>query len=221
MADGAAEPLVAPSEVLRTQPFDWDSSPVMRGLLRLRTQMVSTSYVHGTDVDVRRGYFAFDCSSLVEWVLRDSTAQAYSDLRRGLSYRPLARDFVNYVSTLPPRVNRNGWKRVERVVDAQPGDIIAWLKPKFIKSENTGHVAVIVLAPRLRSPHDTAYVMRIADSSRIPHEDDSRGGQPGFGYGTILIETNPANGAPTGFSFAGSRAAHAFGSKIVIGRPLR
>jgi hypothetical protein len=88
--------------------------------------------------------------------------------------------------------------RGARVADAQPGDVIAWLKPKFLKSINTGHVAVIVQAPRLRGPYDTAYVLRVADSSRLRHEDDSRGGRGGFGYGTILVEASPSTGAPSG-----------------------
>jgi hypothetical protein len=53
------------------------------------------------------------------------------------------------------------------------------------------------------------------------HEHDSRNGRAGFGYGTILVETNASTGAPSGFSFSGSRAAHAFGTKITIGRPLK
>lgn len=219
--DAPRPPEPSATEALRTAPLDWEASPLMKGLGRLRSKMTSSAYVHGIDVDVRSGYYAFDCSGMVEWVLRDSAPVAYSGLRRGLAYRPLARDFVNFIGTVTTERKRTGWVRVARVADALPGDVIAWLKPKFIKSENTGHVAIIVQPPRLRSPYDTAYVLRVADSSRLRHEDDTRGGRGGFGFGTILVETNPATGSPTGFSFAGSFAEHAFGTKIVIGRPTK
>lgn len=215
------EPTVSVSETLRTATIDWDSSCVMRGLGLLRSKMKTTAYVHGIDIDVRRGHYAFDCSGMVDWVLRDSAPVASRSLRQGLGYRPLARDFVSRIARMAPGAEAGGWKRVARVADAEPGDVIAWLKPKIIKSQNTGHVAVIVQRPRLRGPYDTAYLLRIADASRLMHEDDSRGGRGGFGYGTILVETNAATGAPSGFSFAGSRASHAFGTRVVIGRPLK
>jgi hypothetical protein len=215
------EPVVSPREALRTESIDWDSGGVMRGLWRLKSNMRTTTYVHGIDVDVKRGHYAFDCSGMVDWLLRDSAPVAHRSLRQNLDYRPLARDFVNRVARMEPGATQGGWKRVARVADARPGDIIAWLKPKIVKSKNTGHVAVVIQSPRLRSAYDTAYLVRVADSSRLAHEDDSRNGRGGFGYGTILVETNPATGAPSGFSFAGSRASHAFGTKVVIGRPLK
>lgn len=211
----------SPNEVLRSEPLEWEHSPLMRGLFRIQSKLKTTAYVHGIDVDVRRGYFAFDCSGMVDWVLRGSTPVAAQSVRRGLTNRPLARDFVNRIASLAPNEISGGWKRITKVVEAQPGDVIAWVKPKFIKSENTGHVAIIVQRAIVRNPNDTAYLLRIADSSRLIHEDDSRQGRGGFGFGTILVETNANTGAPSGFHFSGSRANHAFGTQVVIGRPLK
>lgn len=53
------------------------------------------------------------------------------------------------------------------------------------------------------------------------HENDTRHGRSGFGIGTILIETHPVTGVPSGFHFGGSQAQFALGTKIVLGRPLR
>ncbi len=205
----------------RKQSLDWDVSHMMRGLKRLDSKVKTTAYVHGIDVDTRRGYYAFDCSGMVEWVLRDSAPAAYQSLRQRLSYRPLARDFVERVAGIAPGGERGHWKRVARLAEAEPGDVIAWLKPKIVKSQNTGHVAIVVQRPQPLGPSDTAYLVRVADSSRLIHENDSRRGRGGFGYGTILIETDSKTGAPTGFSFSGSRAQRIFGTKIVVGRPLR
>jgi hypothetical protein len=101
------------------------------------------------------------------------------------------------------------------------GRLVAWLKPKILRSQNTGHVAILVHAPLVRAPGDSAYLLRVADSSRLMHEDDTRHGRGGYGIGTILLDTDPKTGSPTGFSFAGSRATHAWGSRIVIARPLK
>jgi hypothetical protein len=213
---------VSAAEQLRDASVDYENSPVMRGLFRLKKSAIHSPYIHGIDVDVRRGYYAFDCSGMVDWLLQRTCPVASQSLRAGHATRPLARDFVETIAQLAPGQSRGGWLRVSRVSEARPGDVIAWLRPKFIKSENTGHVAVIILPPEQRSPFDSAYLVRVADSSRLHHQDDIRlGGANGFGFGTILVESNPASGAPSGFSFAGERAKHAWGTKVVIGRPLR
>ena len=222
--EAAREPLPEPlpaSEWLLAQPVDWEANAVMRRIRAMRLGMKETRYVHGIDVHVRRGYYAFDCSGMVDFVLARAAPVARQTVRRGLASRPLSADFVRTLARIRPGTERGGWLRVGSVKQARPGDVIAWLKPKIIRSVNTGHVGILVLAPRLRETGDTAYLVRIADASRLRHQDDTRKDHDGFGFGTILVQTNLASGAPTGFSFAGSRARNAWGTKIVIGRPLR
>ncbi len=194
---------------------------MMRSIRTMMLGMKETHYVHGIDVHVKRGYYAFDCSGMVDTVLSRGAPMARRTLRRGLVSRPLSADIVRVLHRIPVGTERGGWLRVGDVRQARPGDVIAWLKPKFVKSANTGHTGVLVLEPRVRAAGDGAYLLRIADASRLMHQDDTRQGRDGFGMGTILVETDPATGAPSGFSFAGSHARHAFGTKIVIGRPLR
>jgi hypothetical protein len=217
------EPVVVPSpaELLVQQPIDWEQNSVMRVMRHMTDQMKETHYVHGIDVHVKKGYFAFDCSGMVDWLLRSATPVARQSLQRGLSSRPLARDFVFHLAAIEPGRERGGWLRIARMSDARPGDVIAWIKPKIVHSANTGHVAILVLEPRPRVEGDSAYLVRVADASRLMHEDDTRHGRGGFGIGTILIDTHPGTGAPSGFHFGGSRAEFTLGTKIVIGRALR
>ncbi len=211
----------APAELLEQESIDWEHNQVMRTIRRMTEQMKETHYVHGIEVHVKKGYFAFDCSGMVDWLLRGATPVARRSLQRGLESRPLARDFVQHLAVIEPGQERGGWLRIARIADARPGDVIAWLKPKIVHSANTGHVAIIMLEPRPRAAGDSAYLVRVADASRLMHEDDTRHGKGGYGIGTILIETHPVTGVPSGFHFGGSRAEFALGTKIVIGRPLR
>ncbi len=126
---------------------------------------------------------------------------------------------VRILARLDKGETRGNWTRIGRVADARPGDVIAWLRPKSVKSNNTGHVGIIVKTPIEREAGESAYLVRIADSSRLRHDDDTRGTNDGFGYGTILIQADPQSGSPSEFSFAGARAERVFGTKIVIGRP--
>jgi hypothetical protein len=212
---------VSAAEWLVAQSVDWEANAVMRSLRTMTRRMKQTRYVHGIDVHVNKGYYAFDCSGMVDFLLSRAAPVARHSVRQGLAARPLAADFVRTLERIRPGTERGGWLRVARVEEARPGDVIAWLKPKIVRSVNTGHVGILVLAPKLRDPGDTAYLVRIADASRLRHQNDTRKADDGFGMGTILVQTNLASGAPTGFSFAGSRARNAWGTKIVIGRPLR
>jgi hypothetical protein len=214
------EPVPA-SEWLLAQPVDWGANALMRSIRAMSLGMKETRYVHGIDVHVKKGYYAFDCSGMVDFLLARAAPAARQTIRRGLVSRPLSADFVRTLTRIRPGTERGGWLRVAQVEQARPGDIIAWLKPKLVRSINTGHVGILVLAPKLRETGDTAYLLRIADASRLRHQDDTRKDHDGFGFGTILVRADLASGAPTGFSFAGSRARNAWGTKIVIGRPLR
>lgn len=208
-----------PRELLRNSPLVFGEQPLMKGIAHLTERMKVSRYTHGFEVNVRQGIYNFDCSGMVDWVLSDTAPRAHRSLHQGLASRPLARDFVEYLARIDQGKSRGGWVRIYRVADARPGDVVAWKRPRIVKSQNTGHVGIIVLTPLARSKNDSAYLVRIADSSRLMHGDDSRGGRDGFGYGTILLETDPATGAPSGFSFAGEDATRVFGTQIVIGRP--
>jgi hypothetical protein len=214
-------PTVSGRDALLLQPIDWERNRVMQSMRRMSDRMRETHYVHGIDVHPGKGYFAFDCSGMVDWLLGQAAPVAHRSLHQGLESRPLARDFVFHLARIEPGQRRGGWLRVGRISDARPGDVIAWLKPKNVRSANTGHVAVVVGEPLVRTEGDSAYLVRVADSSRLMHEDDSRHGHGGYGLGTLLIQADPVTLAPSGFSFAGSRTSHPFGTKIVIGRPLQ
>ncbi len=201
--------------------IDWSANRTMKVLGRIAERATQTEYWRGgARVDERRGNYAFDCSGMVEWVLQKAAPAAGSYSAQGLGHRPLAIDFQRRIASVPPDEERRGWRRISRIEDAQPGDVIAWIKPAIISSPNTGHVGFLVFKPARVPGRDEAYLVRIADSTSLLHEDDTRVGRKGFGLGTIVVLTDPATGSPRGYGWVGLRA-WTFETAIAIGRPLR
>jgi hypothetical protein len=198
--------------------IDWDENPSMRVLGKIAASLEESEYSHALFVNEKHGVYRFDCSSMVQWVLRRSAPTAASAIAWKLDGRPLARDFQRRIARAPAEKSKNGWRRIARVSDAKPGDVIAWLKPAEIDSPNTGHVAFVVLAPVLAPGYENAYLVRIADSTSLLHDDDTRVGRSGFGLGTILVVTDAETDAPVAYGWVGLRW-RAFETDIAIGRP--
>ncbi len=205
---------------LDDRAIDWNLNPVMRRLGRVAETLTESEYSYGLSVNEARGVYRFDCSGMVQWVLRRSAPVAAITMAHGLPQRPLARDFQRRIGRAPAEKERGGWRRIERIADLAPGDVVAWRKPVEIESANTGHVAFVLLPPVLAPGYENAYLVRIADSSRLLHDDDTRVGRSGFGFGTILLISDPATGKPTAYGWVALRW-RAFETEIALGRPLR
>jgi len=192
----------------------------MRALGNIARTVKHTEYGHSQRVNVQQGLYVFDCSSMAQWVLKRAAPVAERSVSRGLGWRPLAADFQRRIANVAPGAERGGWHRVRRVEDAEPGDVIAWLKPKIIESKNTGHVAFIVLPPTRVTGYSDAYLVRVVDATSLLHADDTRVEGSGFGFGTILLVIDPETGAPRAYGWVGLEW-RAFETSIAIGRPTR
>lgn len=196
---------------------------VMLRISRIEQTLRESEYSHTTQVDEQRGSYRFDCSGMVSWVLRRAARRAHAAvLGQSSGGRPLARDFYWSIQRTRPGRDSYGWRRVARVGEAQPGDVIAWLKPQIVRSTNTGHVAFVIEPPRPVPGAPNAYLLRIADASSYQHQDDSRTetGRTGYGTGTILVLADPDTGAPSAYGWFGLESRWVLESKIAIGRPL-
>jgi len=200
--------------------IDWDANRVMRAIGNMSENLNATEYSHGFRVNEREGVYVFDCSGFADWLLGKAAPLARASLRFGLKQRPLARDFQRRLARLPTATERSGWRRVARVVDIEPGDVVAWLKPDIIRSPNTGHVAFAVHRPVPAPGYGDAYLVRVADSTSLLHDDDTRVGRNGFGLGTILLVADPETGAPVAYGWAGLRW-RSFETPIALGRPVK
>lgn len=217
-AEPAPRPAAAPT--FDDTHIDWTLNPVMRRLGVVAGSLEESEYTYGFSVNEKRGVYRFDCSGMAQWVLRKAAPVAALTVGQGLSPRPLARDFQRRIARVPVDRERGGWRRVGKIRELRPGDVVAWIKPPEIESPNTGHVAFVVLPPVLAPGYDNAYLVRIADSTRLLHDEDTRAGRTGFGFGTILLVADPETGAPIAYGWSGLRW-RAFETSIALGRPLR
>jgi hypothetical protein len=200
--------------------IDWTANPVMRRLGAVASSLAESEYTYGFSVNEKQGIYRFDCSGMAQWILRKAAPVAALTIGQGLTPRPLARDFQRRIARLPSERERGGWRRVARLRELAPGDVVAWLKPAEVQSPNTGHVAFVVLPPVLAPGYANAYLVRVADSTRLLHDDDTRAGRTGFGFGTILLVADPDTDAPVAFGWVGLRW-RTFETPIALGRPLR
>lgn len=181
--------------------------------------MRKSSYTHATHVDEASGTFDYDCSGFVDYSLARSVPSALAALRNATSHRPLARDFVAFLSGLPG-AGAGRWRHLAHVRDLRPGDIIAWLRPADSTSRNTGHVMVVRAPPVANPTASRAALVPIVDSTALPHRPgDSRSAAnaTGLGQGEVVLITDEA-GAPIGFRW--SRGAHSreHDTRIALGR---
>jgi cell wall-associated NlpC family hydrolase len=173
-----------------------------------------TSYRHATTVDEEAGAYHVDCSGFVDYLLARAAPAALAALPRSPPRhpRPRAADFVAAVSAGAPP-----WRRLGRVADLEPGDVVAWLRPEDSPSKNTGHVMIVDGPPRPRAAGEWA--VPIIDSTGLRHgASDSRAREStGVGRGTIVLVVDAA-GAPVAFRWSQASTARARATTVVLGR---
>jgi hypothetical protein len=176
----------------------------------------STHYQHTTSVDEARGVFDFDCSGFVAYALDRSYPDGMQAIRAATQDRPLASDFERLMAA-----SEAGFTRVGRAIDAEEGDIVAWLEPPEKASANTGHVMIVMGAPTASSTRGDEVLIPIADSTSTPHgAADARtaSGTTGLGRGVIGLVVDDS-GAPIAYRWVGGESAKAYATEIAIGRP--
>lgn len=223
-ADGLPQPSVESSRELsllpERPPATEAAQRVMETIERLEREVVSTEYRYVTVIDEHRGVYHWDCSTMTTWVLHRAAPTAQATIDRS---RPVARDFHHLLNRSPGDQQRDGWRRILRVDELSPGDLFAWLVPPGTRRDITGHVGFAIARPQ---PHPTIrdlWVLRIADSARRPHGDDTRltDGKGGFGYGTIVFEVDE-RGRPVAYGWDGTEPRpHLVETSIVLGRVSR
>ena len=192
-------------------------------LQNIESTLLDTRYAHSTRVNQKAGKYHFDCSGMAVWVLKRSAPAALASLGRPNDRRPLAVHFYQKIASIPTGEKRGAWYHVPSAAHIQPGDIIAWKRPKWFPSQSTGHVAFAVGLPASNSGDVPGILVRIADASKFKHEDDSRSEDTtGFGTGVLLIPTD-SRLQPLGYGWIGSQtpADWIIPCELVIGRALR
>jgi hypothetical protein len=207
-----------------TAPIAFDpgtpATRASRKLLELAEHIDATatdvSYSHATKVRRKDGVYHFDCSGMINWMLERIDEEALETLGRA---RPVASTYVRTIQKAPTTRARNGWQRIADIENVEPGDLFAWKRPEtWPKGGNTGHIGIVV-ARAAKVPYiEGAYLVRVIDSTRWQHQDDTRADdETGFGSGTILFMTD-ADRQPIGYAWHGIDSSGFYRTDVVFGR---
>jgi hypothetical protein len=172
--------------------------------LRQLAHLQASTYSHKTLIDEGSGKYEYDCSGFVDYTVGNVEPDAFAQLRTATVKRPLAKHFVEFVTTIGPGENKGKWKRVARADQLVPGDIVAWLKPSDVVSRNTGHVMIVDAKVSRDVAHADTVVVPIIDSTSMRHgKADSRYSSKatGLGTGEVILLTNE-RGAPIGYRWS-------------------
>jgi hypothetical protein len=209
-----------PVEAAPTWDLGTPATRASKKLLELAQQIDATatdvSYSHATKVRRKDGIYHFDCSGMINWMLERVDEEALEALGRE---RPVASTYVRTIQKAPTTRARNGWQRIADIEHVEPGDLFAWKRPEnWPKGGNTGHIGIVIARPA-KVPHiEGAYLVRVIDSTRWQHQDDTRADdETGFGMGTILFMTD-ADRQPIGYAWHGADSSGFYRTDVVFGR---
>jgi hypothetical protein len=197
-------------------PVSKEGPPRRRFLDEIHRELAaarSTEYSHKNSIDESSGTFFVDCSGIVDYALSRAAPEALASLPKPPKrVRPKAEDFVKgFTSPAPP------WKRIARVAELEPGDVVAWLRPPDSKSKSTGHVMVVDGPVSDRGGGE--WVVPIIDSTIEGHgspDHRAEGKMTGLGKGVIVLVVD-SGGAPTAFRWA-VHAPHIHSTPVALGR---
>jgi hypothetical protein len=165
-----------------------------------------TDYQHIDNIVVSDGVYDCDCNGFVAFVLKGAAPQHLSVIPKGSNEsRPRAFEYYDFFDSLTPE-STGGWHRIDFLMDARRGDILAWRFSEIEKGHDTGHVVFVAETPTVDDSGN--FAVHVYDSSAEPHFDDTRGTgegefETGVGSGFINFQVDD-EGRPTAFQFAPS-----------------
>jgi hypothetical protein len=126
-------------------------------------------------------------------------------------------DYEKEFAKAPEKADgKGGWQQIVRLMDARPGDVIAWRHEKP-KPGNTGHVVIVDLVPVVEK--DGLVRVGVIDSTTLPSTDITGDkGKNGIGRRTMWF-TVDREGQARGY-VRGSRSVKPKVEEISIGRAL-
>lgn len=161
-------------------------------------EMKESTYDHKTVIDESKGQLDCDCSAFVGYILKQLSPDHYASLQTKGKRRALAFHFYDtFVGDPTTRPTTGRWQPIEKMMDARPGDVLAWRKVELKPGDTTGHVVIISAPPVLESA--TQVRVEVIDSTSKAHADDTRkNGATGVGRGTVWIDIDDT-GKPVGY----------------------
>ncbi len=193
-------------------------SPVLKKARQIQAGVKTTKYSHKTTVDEAKGIYFLDCSGLADYILSKAAPASLESVPVDPHHsRARAKNFCDTFLRAPTDKPRDGWLRILKMLDAEPGDFIAWKNDPMPAKGNTGHVVMVLEKPVLENDGTVRVVVLDASSGR--HANDTRKkGEDGVGSGTIWFKVDES-GAPIAVHWS-SRKCPPIPHPIGIGRAV-
>ena len=215
LAGGPAFLWAEPPQPLQTSADLSVPQRLVAGARQMIADFKTTRYSHRTLIDRDRGVCEVDCSGFLVALLRQTSPKLLRQIATRHK-RPLAEDFYAAFS-LTNGESPSGWRRIKRLQDVEPGDVVAWLEEERQPGDNTGHVMLVEERPTPDGPNQ--FRVRVLDSTAHGHASDSRpDGKSGIGGGTLWLDVD-AEGRPTGYRWKSPRGT-LHPAPIAIGRAV-
>ena len=202
---------------------EYQEPPTVARMKSLVDSIRDTKYQHDIDIRESEGIVYADCSSLTRFVLEEAAPKHLAEVREDQG-GALSKNFYHYFSGLDEKGTRF-WKRIDNFEDVQPGDLIVWASNGLTERGTTGHIMTAMGRPERHSKNK--YSIRIVDSARSSHADDTREkmeSPEGVGMGTMWFGTDD-DGKPIqwwwrnpDFKVSPSDPSSILG--VAVGRPL-
>ena len=205
---------------LHSKPQGQGAKALLREANRELKAAKTSTYSHKTQVDEALGQFNYDCSGFLKYAIGQSVPEALRSLQKATVRRPLAKHFVQFVTSLPRGKVVGRWRQVERVTDLAPGDIIAWTKPPTVISRNTGHVMIVRDTIKPHSKRSNEIIVPIIDSTAARHgASDSRHKEKktGLGTGSIVLVVDDS-GKAIGYRWSRSKKSRKHMTQVALAR---
>lgn len=183
--------------------------------------MKVSAYEHTTTVDEATGTFNYDCSGFLGYALTRVLPAQFAAVKTFAAVaRPLAKHYQMFFESIAAGSTKSGWTRVARAIDVRPGDVVAWLKPAELVSNNTGHVMIATGAATINPKRADEIIIPVTDSTAAFHgpEDTRYPSADGLGRGTIGIIVNAA-GTPIRYRWTGGYSTKEYSTPIAIAHP--
>lgn len=146
-----------------------------RILLNMEEKEGFTAYYNKRFICEDKAVYICNCSGFVGYVLENATKEHYNAIpfdSERYKY-PRAVDYYEFFHNLPDDKPKDGWIRIENILRAEPGDIIAY-KDEDEKPGSTGHVMIIYSKHRQSTVDTNTYWVYVVDATSKAHNDDTR-----------------------------------------------
>lgn len=151
------------------------------------SSLKTTRYDHFTSIDESAGEYFTDCSGLACYLLRNAAPESYRTVSTNwYAVRPQASRFYQAFESAPETNSKTGWQKIDALIDARPGDFIAWFSRGHRFWENTGHIVMVLETP-VQEEGDTVRVRVLESGGGRRIDDTNEPGVRGVGAGTMRI----------------------------------